>query len=115
MNAKARTAQQIVKARRLAAKAEKSSHTLRGHVLRAGIADEISSGVAGALRTKAKQVGVAGCKVRMFRTNAAGQKIWRQPVAGARRFTRQEVALIAHAYKPRAAKYVAARELLLTY
>lgn len=115
MNATSRTARQIIKARRAEAVAAKRPHTLASHTLRAGVKAEDASGVAGALRAKGKTLQVTGCPVRMFRKNAAGQKLWRQPVKGAKRFTKAEFQTLAAAYKPRAAKYVAAREQLLAY
>lgn len=115
MNASSRTARQIVKARRTAARDAKRAHTLASHARRAGVFDNDVSGVAGALRAKAKTCGVTGTSVRMFRRNAAGQKLWRQPVKGAKRFTLDEFATVAAAYRPRAEKYAAARRQLLAY
>ena len=115
MNDTARTARQIVKARRAEAAAAKRPHTLASHALRAGVKAEDASGVANALRAKGKSLGVTGCAVRMFRTNAAGQKLWRQPVKGARRYTVADVAALTTGYNPRAAKFVAARQQLLAY
>lgn len=115
MNATSRTARQIIKARRSEAAALKATHTLASHTLRAGVKAEDASGVAGALRAKGKTLGVTGCPVRMFRKTADGVKLWRQPVKNARRFTKDEFKTIANAYNPRAAKYVAAREALLSY
>lgn len=115
MNASSRTARQIVKARRTVAKDARRSHTLASHARLAGVFDNDTSGVAGALRAKAKTCGITGEAARMFRRNKAGQKMWRQPVAGARRFTREELAVVAAAYRPRAPKYAAARMQLLAY
>lgn len=115
MNAKARTARRIVKARRAEAAAARKPHTLASHALRAGVDEVNAGGVAGALRSKGKALGITGCPVRMFRRNAAGQKLWRQPVRGAKRFTLDEFAAIACAYSPRAPKYVAARQQMLAY
>lgn len=110
MNATARTARQIIAARRAAAKAHKAGqHTLKSHCLKAGLTDEIAGSVAGALRGKAKSTGVTGCPSRVVRMTEAGTR----PVRGARRFTATEFLILAHAYKPRAAKYVAARAQLL--
>ena len=114
MNASARTARQIVRDRRAAARAAKKPHTLKSHCLRAGLDNETAGGVAGALRSKGKACGITGQAARMFRKNAAGQKLWKAPVKNARRFTPGEFKAIAAAYNPRAAKYVAARELLLS-
>ncbi len=115
MNAKARTARQTLKARRAEAAAARRPHTLANHALRAGVTEKDASGVAGALRSKGKKMGVTGCAVRMFRTNAAGQKMWRTPVAGSRRYTCAEVLTLATAYNPIAPKFVVAREQLLAY
>lgn len=115
MNAKARTARQIIRNRKADARSAKRPHTLAGHCRIAGLDAADASGVAGALRAKGKTLGVTGCPVRMFRRNAAGQKLWKQPVKNARRFTTDEFAEIAAAYNPRAARYVTARATLLAY
>jgi len=115
MNPTARTARQIVKARRIENAAAKKPHTLASHALRAGVTEQDASGVAGALRSKGRACGITGQAARMFRRNAAGQKLWRQPVKGARRYSVTELGALAAAYNPRAPKFVAARELLLAY
>lgn len=115
MNNTARTARQTVKARREAARNARRSHTLAGHARLAGVFDNDTGGVAGALRAKAKTCGIQGEAARLFRRNQAGQKLWRNPVAGARRYTMAEVAELASAYRPRAEKYALARRQLLAY
>ena len=115
MKLSARTARRIVRNRRNEAKAALRPHTLRGHVLRAGVPEEFSTGVANGLRPKAKAAGVTGTEVRMFRTDEAGNKLWRSPVKGARRYTMGEVSQILKTYKPRKAEYKAAREALAAY
>ena len=115
MNPTARTARQIVKARRIENAAAKKPHTLASHALRAGVAAQDASGVAGALRSKGRACGITGKAARMFRRNTAGQKLWRQPVKGARRYSVAELGTLAAAYNPRAPKFVAAREQLLAY
>jgi hypothetical protein len=111
MNASSRTARQIIKARRAAAKDNaKGLHTLKSHCLRAGLNDDLAGGVAGALRSKGKSCGITGRAAVMVRQTAAGVR----PVKGARRFSRVEFQTLAAAYNPRAAKYVAAREQLLS-
>lgn len=114
MNASSRTARQILKARRAESAAARKPHTLKSHCLRSGLDESIAGGVAGALRSKGKTCGITGTAARMFRRNAAGQKLWRQPVKNARRFSVDEFQSLATAYSPRAAKYVAAREALLS-
>jgi hypothetical protein len=114
MNASSRTARRIIKARRAENIAARRPHTLKSHCLRAGLDESLAGGVAGALRSKGKACGITGHAVRMFRKNLAGQKLWRQPVKNARRFTQDEFQTLTAAYSPRAAKYVAARELLLS-
>ena len=114
MNASARTARQIIRNRRAENRAAKKPHTLKSHCLRAGLDDSLAGGVAGALRSKGKACGITGTAARMFRRNAAGQKLWKQPVKNARRFTQDEFLALATAYNPRATKYVAAREQLLS-
>lgn len=113
MNAKARTARQILKARRAAARQERRSHTLASHCLIKGLEKGLASSVAGALRAKGKTLKVLGTAARMFRRNAAGQKLWRRPVAGARRYTVAQFMVLVAAYNPRAPRLVAARAALL--
>ncbi len=115
MNATARRARQIIRDRRAANRAAKKSHTLKSHCLRSGLDNTLAGGIAGALRSKSKACGITGKAVRMFRRNAAGHKMWKQPVKGARRFTKGEFLKLVAAYSPRATKYVAARQLLLSY
>jgi hypothetical protein len=115
MNASSRTARQIIRSRRAENRAAKKPHTLASHARRAGVFDNDASGVAGALRSKGKTCGITGQAVRMFRRNAAGQKLWRQPVKGARRYTMDEFAQLVAAYRPRAEKYALARTQMLSY
>lgn len=112
MKQSARTARQIIKARRNETKAHRQGlHTLTSHAIRAGVIETDASGVAGALRSKGKTLGVCGHTALMVRKTANGVR----PVRGAKRFTKDEFRTLAAAYNPRAAKYVAAREQLLTY
>lgn len=115
MNKTSRTARQIVKARRDAARNARRSHTLASHGRLAGLDESTASAVGGALRAKTKVCGITGEAARLFRRNRAGQKLWRKPVTGARRFTSAEVAALAAAYSPIAPKYKAARQTVLAY
>lgn len=109
MNASSRNARRIVKARRDATKAHsKGLHTLKSHALRAGLADELAGGVAGALRSKVKTTGVTGCPAVMVRKTDKGVRF----VKNARRFTAAEFQTLVAAYNPRAAKYVVAKAVL---
>jgi hypothetical protein len=112
MNANARTARRVIKARRNEAKAHRQGlHTLTSHAIRAGVAEADASGVAGALRSKARTTGVCGHTALMVRKTENGVR----PVKGAKRYTKGEFLALAAAYKPRAAKYVAAKAQLLSY
>lgn len=112
MNATARTARQIIKARRAEAKAHRQGlHTLTSHAIRAGVAEADASGVAGALRSKGKLLGVCGHTALMVRKTSNGVR----PVKGAKRYSKGEFLTLATAYNPRAAKYVAAKAQLLSY
>lgn len=124
MNKSSRIARQIVKARRTATRDARRTHTLASHARRAGVFDNDASGVANALRAKAKLCGIQGEAARMFRRNEAGQKMWRNPVAHrqgrdlvltARRYTVAEVAALTAVYRPRVEKYALARRQLLAY
>lgn len=112
MNAKARAARQIRNARRDEAKAHRLGlHTVTSHALRAGIPAEDAAGIGNAVRAKAKTLGVCGHTARMVRRTEDGIR----PVKGAKRYRREDVALMLTGYRPRLAKYVAAKELLAAY
>lgn len=112
MNASSRTARQIIKSRRQANKAHKAGlHTLKSHCLKAGLDAELAGGIAGALRSKAKAIGVTGCQAHMMRRTLDSSV----PVRGARRYSKDEFLSVAHAYAPRLKKYVDARATLLAY
>jgi hypothetical protein len=112
MNATARTARQIVKARRAEAKAHRQGlHTLTSHALRAGVAAEDAAGIGNAIRAKAKTLGVCGHTALMVRRTEAGTV----PVKGAKRYTKADIERLLTAYNPRAAKYVAAKAQLAAY
>lgn len=112
MNATARTARQIVKARRAEAKAHSLGlHTLTSHAIRAGVAEADAAGIGNAIRAKAKTLGVCGHTAVMVRRTAEGTR----PVKGAKRYTRFDVAQLLTGYNPRAAKYVTAKAQMLAY
>lgn len=112
MNASSRAARRIIAARRNASKAHRQGlHTLSSHARMAGIFDNDTSGVGGALRAKAKTLGVCGHTALMVRRTSAGVR----PVKGAKRYTRDELAQLVFAYRPRVAKYALARRQLLAY
>lgn len=115
MNTTSRTARRIIKARRAENAAARRPHTLASHARRAGVFDNDVNGVAGALRAKGKTCGITGEAARMFRRNQAGQKLWRQPVKNARRYSLGEFFELASAYRPRAEKYALARKQMLAY
>lgn len=112
MNATARTARQIVKARRNEAKAHKLGlHTLTSHALRAGVAEADAAGIGNAVRAKAKSLGVCGHVALMVRRTENGTR----PVRGAKRYSKADVAALLTGYNPRAAKYVTAKTQMLAY
>lgn len=112
MNAKARTARQICKARKAAAKDHaKGLHTLAGHGRLAGLNESDATGIGGALRAKTKLLCVKGRAAVMVRPTSNGAV----PVKGARRYTIAEFATLLSAYRPRVARFVAARETLAAY
>jgi hypothetical protein len=112
MNAKARTARQIVKARRQAITASrKGLHTVTSHALKAGVAPEDAAGIGNAIRAKAKALGIQGVTAIIVRRTGAGTR----PVKGARRYARHDVAQMLAGYNPRVAKFVAAKAQMLAY
>lgn len=113
MNANSRNARRIIKARRTATRDAVRSHTLNSYGRLAGLDAGTASAVGGALRAKAKTCGITGEAARLFRRNAAGQKLWRKPVAGGRRYGREDLATLVTAYNPRAARQVAAKAALV--
>ena len=115
MNAKARAARQIIKARRSGDSYTAKPHTLNSWLMAAGADTKTASGVSGALRSACKRTGVTGRAARLFRRNAAGQKMWRKPVAGGRRYSAQEVLVLASVYRPRLEQYKAAKAAVVGY
>ena len=112
MNAKARTARQICKARRSEVKDHRAGlHTLTSHAILAGVPVADASGVGNAIRAKAKSMGVCGHAALIVRKTAEGVK----PVKGAKRFSKANIAALLNGYNPRVAKYVAAKAALITY
>lgn len=112
MNANARNARRITKARRDAAKAHRAGlHTLKSHCLKAGLVDTVAGSVAGALRSKGKATGVTGAPAVMVRKTDSGVCF----VRNARRYSKDEFRALAQAYSPRVKAYAMARESLLAY
>ena len=112
MNATARTARQIIKARRDQAKAHRAGlHTVTSHALAAGVAAEDAAGIGNAIRSKAKKLGVCGHTAIMVRRTESGSR----PVKGAKRYSRTDVATLLAGYNPRAPKFVEAKAQMLAY
>ena len=103
----------IVRERRRTATRPAGTETLSAHCLIAGLDADTAGGVAGALRSKAKQLGikpewtgrthypVGGC-----RAGDSGHKVCR--------YSAVQFAELVAAYNPRAARYVAARTKLMS-
>lgn len=107
MNAKARTARQIVKARSTSTRsarkiARRGNGTLASHILATGATVKEARSIAGSLRKSAAKLGITGEAGVSFRGGAARQ---------CTRYTIAEVARIAAVYRPRKPEYkiVAAR------
>jgi hypothetical protein len=112
MNAKSAAARRIIKARRNENKAHRLGlHTTTSHALRAGVAAEDAAGIGNAVRAKAKTLGVCGHTAIMVRKTESGVRF----VKGAKRYTKADVAAMLGGYRPRLAKYVAAKDLLTEY
>lgn len=112
MKASSRTARRIIKARRNEAKAHKAGlHTLTSHAIRAGVPAEDAAGIGNAIRAKAKTLGVCGHTALMVRKTEAGTV----PVKNAKRYAKNDVAVLLGSYRPRAPKFQAAREKMLAY
>ena len=115
MNASARTAARLIRDRRRAHRAAKRPHTLAGHGRLAGLDASAASSVGGALRSKAKTLGVEGTPARLFRRDSLGRKVWKAPVPGARRYTLAQFAQLVTAYRPRAPRLAEAKSVLAAY
>jgi hypothetical protein len=114
MNAKARTARQICKARQTATRNERRSHTMASHAVLAGVPVEMASGVGGALRVKAKQQNTP-CKRALVSRTVKGQVSRKGKKLVAFRYGKAAVLAALIAYKPRAAKYIEAKATMLAY
>lgn len=114
MNATARTARQICKARRTETRNENRTHTMASHAVRAGVPVEMASGVGGALRSKAKQHSIP-CKRALVSRTVKGQLNRKAKKNVAYRYGKAALLTALTAYSPRAAKYVAAKAKMLAY
>lgn len=112
MNSNARAARRIVKARRDENRAHRLGlHTVTSHALRAGVDAADAAGIGNAIRAKAKTVGICGHSALMVRKTAEGVR----PVKGAKRYTREDIAVMLGSYNPRAARFVEAKAKMLAY
>ena len=84
---------------------------MKGHALRAGVPAEDAAGIANAVRAKARTMQVEGVRAHSYRIGANGAC----RVRGARRFSTEEVTVLLTGYNPRAPKFVAAKNLLVSY
>ncbi|MFF7192677.1 hypothetical protein ACFZAM_03025 [Streptomyces sp. NPDC008079] len=112
--ASARTRRSILRTRaagnRLAASVRRQPRSLATHLIASGVDRTTASGVATALRTVAKRIGIEPTEVaRTRRTLAGGRSHQTRTV---HHFTRGQVVQLAAAYKPRKAEYRAAAALL---
>ncbi|MCY0917032.1 hypothetical protein OS965_02425 [Streptomyces sp. H27-G5] len=112
MNAKARTARRIVQQRTRANRDARRPHTLASHLLNRGANASDASCVAGALRSKAKTLGVTGSRSLVCKTSA-GKLPKRAPKRPCIRYTDRQFFTLLTAYNPRAARFVAIRANLL--
>lgn len=111
MNAKARTARQIVKARRTETRDARRPHTMISHAIRAGVPAADAKAVGGVLRLHGKKSEVP-CKKGLVKRTANG-KTQRGQVCY--RYSKSGVVQALRTYKPRAERFIAARSLLLAY
>lgn len=100
------TLRQRAAATRLVASVRRRPRSLATHALAAGIDRDTAAGVATALRTVAKRLGIeAAATARTRRTVRGGRARQTHTVY---RFTRAQVACLVAAYRPRKPAYVAA-------
>lgn len=108
MKASARKARNIVKNRRRDAKRPAGTHTLAGHLIKAGVEREVATGIAGALRSKLKSLGVA--PMHTGRTFIPPCGVTGKPCY---RWTAGQVLVALNAYSPRGAKQKEAKAVAL--
>lgn len=84
----------------------KRGRSLATHLIAAGVDAETAKGVATALRTVAKRLGVEPVKVDRTRRTVEGRNGRLRPV---NHFTSVQVALLVSQYKPRKAEYKMAK------
>lgn len=103
-----RRAAAIVRNRRRDAKRPAGTHTLATHLIRSGVERETATGVAGALRSKAKSLGIGPVYTGRTFVPPCGD-------AGKPRymFTAAQVRVMVVAYSPRGEKQKAAKALFL--
>lgn len=85
------------------------ARSLTTHLIATGADHATVKGVSAALRTAAKKSGIKGRRARIRRTFQGA----RNRAVTVFRYTREQVAEIAAAYKPRKAEYKAVRAVLL--
>ncbi|MGW2496191.1 hypothetical protein ACWCV2_17035 [Streptomyces pseudogriseolus] len=94
---------------RAARRVRTGPRSLVTHVIATGADAATGKGVVAALRTAAKKAGVKGRRARIRRSFNGARNV----VKTVYRYTRDQVAEIAAAYKPRKAEYKAVRAALL--
>ncbi|MGA5127790.1 hypothetical protein ACPCAG_31370 [Streptomyces pseudogriseolus] len=94
---------------RAARRVRTGPRSLVTHVIATGADATTVKGVVAALRTAAKKAGVKGRRARIRRSFNGARNV----VKTVYRYTRDQVAEIAAAYKPRKAEYKAVRAALL--
>jgi hypothetical protein len=112
MNDKARTARRILRDRTRTHRDARRPHTLASHLLTRGANPSDASCVAGALRGKAKALGVTGRRALVCKTSA-GKLPKRAPKRPCIRYTDQQFLTLLTAYNPRAARFAAIRTSVL--
>lgn len=112
MNAKARTARQTIRTRTRAHRDARRPHTLASHLLSRGANSSDASCVAGALRSKAKTLGVTGRRSLVCKTSS-GKLPKRAPKRPCTRYTDRQFLTLLIAYNPRADRFRNLRTRLL--
>lgn len=112
MNAKARTARQTLRTRTRANRDARHPHTLASHLITRGATPSDASCVAGALRGKARALGITGRRSLTSKTSA-GKLPKRAPKRPCIRYTDRQFLTLITAYSPRAARFVAIRAAVL--
>ncbi|MFF6939958.1 hypothetical protein [Streptomyces lavendulae] len=112
MTAAARARRSTLRQRARAHRDARRPHSLASHLLARGANPSDASGVADALHSKAKTLGITGRRSLVCKTSTA-KLPKRAPKRPCTRYTDRQFLTLLTAYNPRAARFVAIRAHIL--